>query len=85
MEKSSQIAWKIVLLRLRLSPLKIVPLIEFLLYIFTQSNDGGSPQLSSTVLGVPKMWDGGSQEGLLALFRNSQIFSCGKQLTTVSV
>jgi hypothetical protein len=33
MEKSSQIAWKIVPLR-HFSPLKVVPLIEVLLYLF---------------------------------------------------
>jgi hypothetical protein len=45
MEKSSQIAWKLVPLR-HFFPLKVVPLIEVLLYTFQD------------ICGIPKVLDG---------------------------
>jgi hypothetical protein len=43
MEKSSQIAWKLVPLR-HLFPLKVVPLIEVLLYLIVERFLSGQPQ-----------------------------------------
>jgi hypothetical protein len=45
MEKSSQIAWKLVPLR-HFSPLKVVPLIEVLLYMITPPREATAYALS---------------------------------------